>query len=88
MDGALLGCGESAGEGVEAFDVDGPSRSTRTRVFSPASAISGWNVAAAALREVGATMTPESPSNWSAWTMTAWRGPCCSRPRVAGGWMR
>jgi hypothetical protein len=24
VDGALLGCGESAGEAVEAFDVDGP----------------------------------------------------------------
>jgi hypothetical protein len=70
VDGALLGCGESAGETVEAFDVDGAEGSTSTRVLSPASSICGRNVAAAALREVGATMTVESPSSWSAWTMT------------------
>lgn len=41
-------------------------------------------MAGAALRDVGATIAVDNPRRASAWTITPYRGPACSRPRVLG----
>src|SRR5882724_10260602 len=67
-----------------------PTCSTRTRVVSPSSSISGRKDAGLALEDVGATRTTERGSSSLAWTITPYRRPRCSWPVPRGGrnsWM-
>ncbi len=58
--------------------------STRTCVSTSSTMIVGRNDRGAAEREVGATSRVDS-SRSSDWTITQYRAPCCSRPRVERG---
>jgi hypothetical protein len=62
-----------------------PTCSTRTRVVSPSSSISGRNDAGLALWDVGATSITERGSSSLAWTITPYRRPRCSCPVPRGG---
>ena len=62
-----------------------PICSTRTRIVSPSSSISGRKDAGLALWDVGATSITERGSSSLAWTITPYRRPRCSCPVPRGG---